>query len=83
MRFGSEAGIDLPGARPVYESNVIRAQEDCIARLDPSKEHLLEILCSDAAEKAAERFNGILSGIGPAHQILMLQPGALANHYDA
>ena len=68
MRLASEAGVDLPGARPIYESNVIRAQEDCIARLDPRKGHLLEILCSDAVEKAAERFND------RPHRIFHLSP---------
>ena len=66
MIMANEAGIDLPCARTIFESNIIRAEEDCIARLDPSKGHLLEILCNDATEKAAERFKDILSGTGPA-----------------
>ena len=66
VNLASEAGIELPGACSIYESSVTRAQEDCIARLDPSKGHLLEIFCNDATEKAAERFKDILSGTGPA-----------------
>ena len=64
--LANEAGINLPSARSIFESNVTRAQEDCITRLDPNQGHLLGILCNDATETAAERFNDILSGTEPA-----------------
>ena len=66
MILANEAGIELPSARSIYESSVMRAQENCIAWLDPSKGHLIEILCNDATEKVAERLKDILSGTGPA-----------------
>ena len=65
LRLASEAGIDLPGAAAIYDSSAKRPPKDCLVPLDPSKGHLLEILCSDAAEKAAERFNDILAGVQP------------------
>ena len=65
LRLASEAGIDLRGAAAIYDSSVMRAHEECLVRLDPRKGHLLEILCSDASEKAAERFNDILAGVQP------------------
>ena len=64
--MANEARINLPSARSIFESNVIHAQEECITRLDPNKGHLLGILCTDANEKAVERFKDILSGAKPA-----------------
>ena len=46
-----------------YDTNITRAQEDCLARLDPAKAPLLEILCSNAADTSVERFNAILAGV--------------------
>jgi hypothetical protein len=62
ITLANEAGINLPSAQHIYESNVLRAREDCIARLDPGKGRLLVLMCDDAIEKAADRFKDILSG---------------------
>ena len=78
--MANEAGINLRFARAIFESNVTSAQEDCITRLDPSKGHLLEILCNDAIEKAAERFKDILSGTGPAVPSAPLAAGCSGDH---
>ena len=78
--MANEAGISLPCARSIFESNISRAQEDCITRLDPSKGHLLEILCNDAIEKAAERFKDILSGTGPVMPSAPLATGRSGDH---
>ena len=82
--MANEAGINLPFARTIFEeSDVTRAQEDCITRLEPSKGHLLEILCNDATEKAAERFKDILSGTGPAMPSAPLAAGRSGDHVVA
>ena len=78
--MANEAGINLRFARSIFESNITRAQEDCITRLDPSKGHLLEILCNDATEKAAERFKDILSGTGPVMPSAPLATGRSGDH---
>ena len=62
ITLANEAGINLPAAQHTYESNVLRAREDCIARLDPGKGRLLVLICDDATENATDRFKDILSG---------------------
>ena len=52
LRLASEAGIDLPGAAAIYDSNAKRPPKDCLVPLDPRTGHLLEILCSDASEQS-------------------------------
>ena len=80
LRLASDTGIKLPSACSICESNVTRAQKDFITRLDPRKGHLLEIFCNDAAEKAAERFNDILSGTGPAAPNSPVATGRSGDH---
>ena len=65
LRLAREAGVDLPGAMLTCDTNITRAQEDCLAPLDPAKAPLLEILCSNAADTSVERFNDILAGVRP------------------
>ena len=78
--MANEARINLPSARSIFESNVTRSQEDCITRLDPNTGHLLEILCNDAIEKAAERFKDMLSGTEPAVPSAPLAAGRSGDH---
>ena len=63
--LASEAGISLPSAQHIFESNVMRAREDCITRLDHDKGRLLVLICDDAIEKATDRFKDILAGAEP------------------
>ena len=65
ITLANEAGINLPSAQHIFESDVMRAREDCIARLDPDKARLLVLICDDATEKATDRFKDILSGVKP------------------
>ena len=44
ITLANEAGINLPSAQHIYESNVLRAREDCIARLDQGKGRLLVLM---------------------------------------
>ena len=59
ITLASEAGISLPSAQHIFESNVMRAREDCITRLDHDKGRLLVLICDDATEKATDRFKDI------------------------
>ena len=51
-----------------------------MARPDHRKVHLMEILCRDAAEKAAERFNDILSSAGAATPTTPVATGRSGDH---
>ena len=57
-----EAGVDFPAVISIYDNGIIGAKEDCLTRLTPAKAPFHDIICKEAAEGAAERFDNILAG---------------------
>ena len=62
VNLAAEAGVDFPTALAVFDSNIVRATEECCTRLDAEKARCIPLFCSDAAGFADENFQKILTG---------------------
>ena len=62
INLAAEAGVDLPKALAVFDSNIVRATEECCTRLDVEKARCIPLFCSDAAGLADDNFQKILAG---------------------
>ena len=62
INLAAEAGVDLPTALAVFDSSIVRAIEECCARLDVEQARCIPLFCSDAADLADDNFQKILAG---------------------